>query len=267
MKKKFSLGEFALNILKCFAYFITWYIITNVVASLYLILYRLINGENDLDILNNALNANTAALTIIANCLTLFVFLLVYYKKGTTLYERAGIKRVNISTGVHAFLFGAAFLLVINIFLILLSTFAPQEWFNAHNEHNSVITQADSTIQFFGVVIIAPILEEILFRGLIAKALSRNLHYWLAIILSSLIFGYVHGTIISFIYATVLGMFMCWLFFKTGSLLSSILFHMGFNSLSYFMTGESIPLVMVGLSFLVVIYEIINFNRINRGKL
>lgn len=266
MKKKFSLGEFALNILKCFAYFITWYLLSNLVATFYIVFYRLITKEANLDVINNALDANIAALTIIANCLTIFIFMFAYKKKKTTLFERANIKKVNISTGIHSFVFGAAFLLVINILLMILANFAPQEWFNAHTEHNSVITNADPTIQFFGVVLIAPLLEEILFRGLIGKALSRNLPNWVAIILSSLIFGAVHGTIISFMYASVLGIFMCWLFFKTDSLLSSILFHMGFNTVSYFMSGESIPLMVVAISFFIVIYEIINFNKINRGN-
>lgn len=264
MKKKFFLGDFALNILKCFAYFITWYIISNVVASIYIISYRQFTGENNLDILNNVLNANTAALTIIANCLTLFVFIYVYKRKGIGLFERVNLKGTGPSTGIHSFIFGGAFLLVINVFLILLAKVAPQEWFNAHNEHNIGLVNADPTIQFFGVVIIAPFLEEILFRGLIATAISRSLPNWFAIIISALAFGAVHGTIISFMYATILGIVMCWLFFKTNSLLSSILFHMGFNAVSYFMTGESIPLIAVALSFLIVLYEIINFNRIKR---
>ena len=266
MKKKFFFGEFAFNILKCFAYFITWYLISNFVATLYLILYRAFTSENNLDVLNNALSSHTVALTVIANCITIFVFLLFYHKKGTTLFERTDLKKTSISIGVHSFIFGAAFLLVVNVFLIILSKFAPEAWFSAHNQHSSVFTEADSTIKFLGAVVLAPILEEILFRGLIAKALNRNLHPWLAIILSSLVFGAVHGTIIGFIYASIIGAFMCWIYFKTNSLLSSILFHIGFNAISYFMTGSSIPLILVGISFLAVGYEIINFNRIDKKR-
>ncbi|MBQ7352381.1 MAG: CPBP family intramembrane metalloprotease [Clostridia bacterium] len=261
MKKKFSFGDFALNILKCFAYFITWYGISNVVVALYQICFRQFTGTNDLDAINNAYQSNAVALTIIANCLTIFIFIFAYKKKGISLFERTSLKRTNILTGVHSALFGMAFLLVINLLLILLAKVAPESWFTAHNEQNMSLTTANSTIRFLAVALIAPLTEEILFRGLIASALERSLPRWVAIILSSLIFGFVHGTIISLIYATILGIFMCWLYFKTGSLLSSILFHMGFNVVSYFLTGESISLFLVGLCILVVIYEIIYFNR------
>lgn len=264
MKKKFSFGDFALNILKCFAYFITWYGVSNVVVALYQICFRHFTGTNDLDIINNAYQTHSVALTIIANCLTIFIFIYAYKKKGITLFERVNLKRTKISTGIHSVIFGMAFLLVINLFLILLAKFAPPEWFTAHNEQNIGLTTANSTIRFLAVAFIAPFTEEILFRGLIASALERSLPRWIAIIISSLIFGLVHGTIISLIYASILGIVMCWLYFKTGSLLSSILFHMGFNILSDFLTGESISLLLVGLSCLVVIYEIINFNRLKR---
>ncbi|HFQ3713807.1 TPA: lysostaphin resistance A-like protein [Streptococcus pyogenes] len=45
---------------------------------------------------------------------------------------------------------------------------------------------------FFTTVVSQPILEEILFRGILQEKLSR-VSFWLSIIVTSLIFSYIHG--------------------------------------------------------------------------
>ncbi|MFB1351403.1 CPBP family intramembrane glutamic endopeptidase [Streptococcus pyogenes] len=45
---------------------------------------------------------------------------------------------------------------------------------------------------FFTTVVSQPILEEILFRGILQEKLSR-VSFWLSIIVTSVIFSYIHG--------------------------------------------------------------------------
>ncbi|MBR7101615.1 MAG: CPBP family intramembrane metalloprotease, partial [Clostridia bacterium] len=70
---------------------------------------------------------------------------------------------------------------------------------------------------------------------------------WLAIIATSLIFGLVHGHPIGIIYASCLGILMGWLYCKTESLISVIIFHMVYNLFSVISPAmDDVTYVMVG---------------------
>jgi membrane protease YdiL (CAAX protease family) len=76
------------------------------------------------------------------------------------------------------------------------------------------------------MVILAPVCEEILFRGFIQSAYeSRSKKY--GFVIAALIFGAYHilNGISEVIPASILGLCMGFLVYKTGSLASSMLFH------------------------------------------
>lgn len=80
-------------------------------------------------------------------------------------------------------------------------------------------------------VIMAPIFEEIVFRGIIQKGLiNKGVKPWPAIIISAIIFGLVHGNPWQFVGAVLLGSVLGLVYYKTKSLLLSILLH-AFNNL------------------------------------
>lgn len=76
------------------------------------------------------------------------------------------------------------------------------------------------------IVILAPIVEELLFRGAIQGYIigKYNNPFW-GIILSSLIFGLVHANPAQIPFAFIFGMALGWMYYITGSLLPSILMH------------------------------------------
>jgi len=76
------------------------------------------------------------------------------------------------------------------------------------------------------IVIMAPLVEELLFRGAIQGHLLRKWkHPAGAIVLSSLIFGLVHGNWVQAPFAFVTGLALGWMYYRTGSLLPGILMH------------------------------------------
>lgn len=78
------------------------------------------------------------------------------------------------------------------------------------------------------VVIIAPILEEIMFRGIICKKLLI-LGEGYAIILPAAFFALCHGNFYQLFYAFTLGCFFSFIYVKTGKLVYSIIYHMVIN--------------------------------------
>ena len=80
-------------------------------------------------------------------------------------------------------------------------------------------------------VIMAPIFEEIVFRGIIQKGLiNKGMNSATAIIISSVVFGLVHGNPWQFVGAVLLGCVLGLVYHKTKSLLLPILLH-AFNNL------------------------------------
>jgi len=88
---------------------------------------------------------------------------------------------------------------------------------------------------FIMVCILAPIFEEILFRGIILKGMLNNkLNPATAIIVSGIIFGTAHLNPWQFVGAGLLGSIFGFVYYRTKSLLLPIILHALNNTLSYF---------------------------------
>ena len=88
-----------------------------------------------------------------------------------------------------------------------------------------------SVMTWLSMTVFIPVAEEIAFRGALFGALRRMLHPALAIGISALVFGALHGTS-SLLPAAALGAFLAWLYERTGSLAAPICFHGLHNALT-----------------------------------
>ena len=76
------------------------------------------------------------------------------------------------------------------------------------------------------ITIMAPLVEELLFRGAIQGHLLRiGIKPFYAILISSLVFGVVHGNPIQIPFAFSFGLILGWLYYRTGNLAISIIGH------------------------------------------
>lgn len=81
------------------------------------------------------------------------------------------------------------------------------------------------------VVVIPPLVEEILFRGVALQSL-RKYGDGFAVLVSAVLFGLYHGNFIQMVFAFLCGLAMGFVVIRTGSLLPSILVHFVNNSIS-----------------------------------
>lgn len=86
-----------------------------------------------------------------------------------------------------------------------------------------------SIIYVLSVAIITPVKEEILFRGILYRFLEKKYNFLVSIIISSFIFGLIHGGLL--ITATIMGMVFAMLYKKTQSIIPSIILHIVWNLL------------------------------------
>lgn len=87
------------------------------------------------------------------------------------------------------------------------------------------------------MVIVGPITEEFIFRGFIFKLIQQKSSITTAAIISSLLFAAVHGIKAGWIMNHfLLGLFCCYVYYKSNSIWSSVLTHIGNNAIWFLCT-------------------------------
>jgi membrane protease YdiL (CAAX protease family) len=94
----------------------------------------------------------------------------------------------------------------------------------------------DSVWTLINVVIVAPIFEEIIFRGKLYNILRVSSSPIVAVLLSSTIFGIIHFEPVVFISGILSGLLFSYAYIRTRSIYSPILLHMCNNALAYALT-------------------------------
>lgn len=105
---------------------------------------------------------------------------------------------------------------------------------------NQFLTHDIYTYVTIGIA--APLLEEIIFRGIILSGFLKRYSPVTAIIMSAIIFGIFHFNPWQFIPAFVMGLVIGWLYWKTNSIIPGIVIHFINNSLAFAMmalTGDN----------------------------
>lgn len=111
------------------------------------------------------------------------------------------------------------------------------------------ITVSENMVQLFSSImkqplgylvigILAPIAEELIFRGAILRVLLDAFGRkgrWPAIALTALLFAVIHGNLAQGTHAFVIGMVLGWLYVRTRSVLPGIVLHWVNNSTAYIM--------------------------------
>ncbi|HVY08172.1 MAG TPA: CPBP family intramembrane glutamic endopeptidase [Burkholderiales bacterium] len=80
--------------------------------------------------------------------------------------------------------------------------------------------------------VLAPVLEEMLFRGIILRSFLNQYSRTRAILGSAVLFGFAHLNIYQFVVALAIGIFSGWLYERARSLWPCILLHAAYNTCS-----------------------------------
>lgn len=98
----------------------------------------------------------------------------------------------------------------------------------------------------FLLVMVAPVTEEIMFRGLILRGFLSRFGIFKAFLLSSILFGAIHLNPWQFVSATTLGMMFAWWYARTQSLIPCLLGHALTNGLV--LGHQSLPFKVEGFN-------------------
>lgn len=219
---------------------------------------------------------NVAYMTLVQYLLYITVFGIWYYKafcrdnklvdiwdsKSCMTYVKDKLLKVKT---LFLIIGGYAAQLFVDGVLTLIEPYF-KELFAEYGKLVDTITGVNSSwVLLFAVIVVAPIGEELLFRGVIQGYGLKNFAPVLAIGLQALIFGLYHGNIIQGVYAFFMGIVLGFVAHKTETILTSIVLHISVNAslllvpeVLYVGTGRTIVttvvagVVFAGMMWLVV---------------
>ena len=170
-----------------------------------------------------------AIVTFVSGAFTLLFFWIFFSLRGKSFSGEVRWHKLqspgSAILGPLAFGFG---LNILASFAIALIPF-PETWCNSYDESMELFLTGDPLFMAAATVIAAPIVEEVVFRGLVYTRLCRGMKRGLAALLSAVIFGLVHGTLLHLVYTVPMGLLLCLFYDKYRSLWAPIVLHMSFN--------------------------------------
>ena len=196
-------------------YLLTYFIVNIIIAFLIAIIWET-NIESDL-------HSKSYFWGTIGSVITLFIYSFLLKKNNSSLLKQCNFGKINIKTFLY--------IIVIAIFLSITTEYfiLQLESIDIFQNSNSVYYNSKSFLWAICAIILGPIYEEILFRGLIYNELKKTLNSVASIIIQALIFAIMHFDFVQIIYTSVLGVFVALLYTWTKSIISSIVAHITFN--------------------------------------
>lgn len=185
--------------------------------------------------------------------LVILIYTLFYTLRGKRFEREISLSKISPATASGSLVLGAASQIIITVSIFFLSFIFPYlEESGAQSDKFYSMTFGGGSflLEVLYLSLFVPLLEEIVFRGLIYTRLRRGMPVPAAQILSALIFGAAHMDLVQFCYATLTGLLMAVLFEKYQSVLPSLLFHIAFNGCSYLFLYIHADLLIYALYFI-----------------
>lgn len=217
-------------ILTALMYVLIYYINSTIVYAAYS-MYKLSEGHLTYGEIEKSVNDGSFALSVIASIVSLWMFMLIGKLRKKPLYESIYTNKVPHIIYVMAVCLALGCRLLVSVYysfaqsVDILSDSIEQ----AAMVSPEIISGIQVLIALFCVMVVAPLFEELLFRGLVMTELMRTMRPWAAIFLQAIIFGVAHGVLFQSIFAIVAGVFLGILYYKTKSISVSVVCHSVFN--------------------------------------
>ena len=249
--KLLSIG---LSLLKAIGYVGIWLAVQTVLVTVFTVVVAIDNRGLSQKELSDLVTKYSIELTLITNLITLGIFVVIFLLLRKSFLARIKANTPQPLTLAPTGILGVSAQFSTLFILGLLMAFFPADWIESMEQNSEIMNNANQTVVFITTVIMAPIFEEIMCRGLILGTLRKSMNKWVAIVLSALIFGVIHGNAIQIIYATALGILLGWIYTKTNSIFIPMLCHLTFNltsTLLQYVNTEN-PIMAVILTLIMI---------------
>lgn len=271
---------------KAICYFLLYFGVQNIVGMVYMMIYivgasaeaagkaaaaadlGMAAGEIMPDVEAITLGAidymmqNQNGIVIISGIITILFLLLFFLIRKKNMLAEANVTKTLVKNVPIAVGLGIGMMLTINFGLALL----PESWLVAYSRQSNMLVEGTTVAIIISTMIMAPLIEELIFRGLMLSRLRKAVPDAAAIVITSLIFGLAHGQILWMTYTFVLGVVLAIVAVKSDSVIPSIILHMVFNTcgiviptlLGEFISGAvCVALLVIGILITAVLLAVL----------
>ncbi len=183
------------------------------------------------------MTAQTPWILLLAIAITVPTYYLFYRERRQELLTFVRFRGIGLISIPVVILFGLSVSYIMDLLLALVSQIeALKPLFDTYEQVSELIFSGGFILSLISVGIIAPVFEEILFRGLIFGELRKITKVKLALVLQALLFGIYHFNVVQGVYAFLLGLVIGFVYYRSNSIIAPILMHISINSLSVILT-------------------------------
>lgn len=259
----FIVGEFFIN-----------YVFVAIFNSRNLIKYReLFPDLNDIEIINtyeyktaltNYLNNSALLMVVVTFIIFVIIFISIIRKMNINSFK----SKIENNNLIKVFALGMMIAIFFNAFIYMLNGVV-------HITDGYKISNLPLMVTIVSSGIIGPILEELLFRGIVYNKLLEFNNHKKACVITSIMFSLMHfPNFITMIYTFFLSFIIIYLYDKYKALKAPITFHIGINTtmnvLIYALVKDNIVvnvlLLLISIFGIISVIKLIGFNESKNVK-
>lgn len=204
---------------------------------------------------------HTYLIVLIGDIITLILIYVIFIPTNHGIKDRINIKKIPIKEYFNIIILGIG----VTILLLFLSSILTRLFPEYSEVSNQLATSRESITQIIITIVLIPIYEEIFYRGIIFGYLRKNFNIIIAIVVQSLIFGFMHLNLVQGIYTFILGMVLALVYMYSESILGNISIHIIFNLLGILVIPKLLmmfPILSIVLLIIGVIFSIFSIIKI-----
>ena len=227
------------GILFALMYVAVYYGVSWLVYNIYYI-WNFLSGKLSITEIEQGARDGAYALTVIASILCLWIYMLIGKLKKEPLPQRIGNYHAPpiIYIMATSLAVGCRFLVVVYYSLSQKIELLQKSIEKAEAISPDVGNESQILVALFSIIIIAPIFEEILFRGIVMGNLMKIMRPWAAITLQAIIFGAAHGVLFQSIFACAIGIILGIVYYCTQNIKVAVACHAVFNFSTILMQSD-----------------------------
>lgn len=181
------------------------------------------------EIINTSLTMEASLIISAFSAIICIVVFLIWYMKQIKIDNSSiTLNRMKLKHILLVVLLGVGLQIGSSYILNFIAILKPS-WFYNYGLMMEQLGSGTSIVSFIYIVIIAPISEELIFRGVLFNKAKKVLPFFLANVLQAFLFGLYHMNIIQGVYAFIIGMFLGSICYGFNSIYPSIILHVIIN--------------------------------------
>ena len=186
---------------------------------------------------------NAGLLVSISALLSLLIFIKIFSARKLNLFSAVRMDSrpsgIDIRYGAFA---GASSNFVISLVVVILQNFNLfNDAFSQYDAHiETIFGSGGIALTLLSIGMVVPLVEEILFRGMVIYELKNAFSWKTAIIAQGVIFGLYHLIPVQIFYTIPLGVYFGFIVYKTGSVWPAAAGHIAMNAISILMSAPAI---------------------------